>query len=231
MKRKILCSSFFAVFTLSGCTIQQTQVTSPAFDQQLHRNVPTYSNGSIWQTSTIALIEDGKARRIGDIVTILITETSSASKQAKTATGRSAEMSAGVPAFMGLEGAGILLNNLGGNEANLSKLIDASASSKFDGSGSTSRSETLNATISAKVIDLLPNGNLRIEGRRNIKVNNEEQIVTIQGTIRQRDITAANTVNSIYVADAQISYSGEGIISDRQKPGWLMNVVDKVWPF
>jgi len=77
----------------------------------------------------------------------------------------------------------------------------------------------------------LPNGNLRIEGRRNVKVNNEDQIVMVRGTIRPRDITPENTINSIFVADAQISYSGEGIISDRQKPGWLMNVIDKLWPF
>lgn len=206
-------------------------MTSPSFDQQLQRPAPTYNNGSIWQASSVALAEDGKARRVGDIVTIIVTETASASKEAATATGRSSGLSAGIPAFMGLEGAGILLNNLGGKEANLSKLIDATASSKFDGSGSTSRKETLTATITAKVIDLLPNGNLQIEGRRNVRVNNEDQIVTVKGTIRQRDITAENTINSIYVADAQITYSGEGIISDRQKPGWLMNVIDRLWPF
>ncbi len=221
----------FSALMLPACAVQKTKISSPTFDQQLHKPTPAYANGSIWQVTSVSLTEDGKARRIGDIVTIVVSETASASKQAKTATGRSSDISAGIPAFMGLEGAGIILNNLGGKEANLSKLISASASSKFDGSGSTSRSETLTATISAKVIDQLPNGNLRIEGQRNVKVNNEDQIVTIQGTIRQRDITADNTINSIYVADAQISYSGEGIISDRQKPGWLMNVVDVVWPF
>ncbi len=219
------------LFILSGCAVQQAEVVTPSFDQQLTKPTHNYSNGSIWQASSVSLTEDGKARRIGDIVTIIITETASASKQAATATGRSSELSAGIPAFMGLEGAGIVLNNLGGKEANLSKLIDASASSKFDGSGSTSRKETLSATISAKVVDVLPNGNLKIEGRRNVKVNNEDQIVTVRGTIRQRDISAENTINSIFIADAQISYSGEGIISDRQKPGWLMNLVDLLWPF
>lgn len=219
------------LFFMGGCVVQQTEVVTPTFDQQLKQPVRNYSNGSIWQASSGSLAEDGKARRIGDIVTIVITETASASKAASTATGRSTTMSAGIPAFMGLEGAGIILNNLGGKEADLSKLISASNSSKFDGSGSTSRTETLNATITAKVVDVLPNGNLNIEGRRNVKVNNEDQIVTIKGTIRPRDITAENTINSVYVADAQISYSGEGIISDRQKPGWLMNVIDKLWPF
>jgi len=212
---------------LSGCVVQQTEVVSPSFDQQIKPPAQNYSNGSIWQASTIALTEDGKARRIGDIVTIIVTETASASKEAATATGRSSKISAGIPNMLGLEESKIITSNF----ADLSKLLNASASSSFDGSGSTSRKETLTATISAKVIDVLPNGNLKIEGRRNVKVNYEEQIVTVKGTIRQRDITAENTINSIYVADAQISYSGEGIISDRQKPGWLMNVLDKLWPF
>ncbi|MDK9716768.1 MAG: flagellar basal body L-ring protein FlgH [Trichlorobacter sp.] len=212
---------------LSGCVVQQTEVVSPTFDQQLKPPVQSYSNGSIWQASSIALTEDGKARRVGDIVTIIVTETASASKQAATATGRSSQISAGIPNMLGLEESKIITSNF----ADLSKLLNASASSKFDGSGSTSRKETLSATISAKVVDVLPNNNLKIEGRRNVKVNYEDQIVTVKGTIRQRDITAENTINSIYVADAQISYSGEGIITDRQKPGWLMNVLDKLWPF
>jgi len=219
----IICVSIM----MSGCVVQQTEVMSPTFDQQLKPPVQTYSNGSIWQASSVALTEDGKARRIGDIVTIIVVETASASKQAATATGRSSEISAGIPNMLGLEESKIITSNF----AALSKLINASASSKFDGSGSTSRKETLSATISAKVIDVLSNGNLKVEGRRNVRVNNEDQIVTVKGTIRQRDITAENTINSIFVADAQISYSGEGIISDRQKPGWLMNVVDKLWPF
>ena len=224
MKRFLVALS---ALMLSGCVVQQTEVVSPSFDQQLKPPAQNYSNGSIWQASTIALTEDGKARRIGDIVTIIVTETASASKQAATATGRSSKISAGIPNLLGLEESKIITSNF----ADLSKLLNASASSSFDGSGSTSRKETLTATISAKVIDLLPNGNLKIEGRRNVRVNYEDQIVTVKGTIRQRDITAENTINSIYVADAQISYSGEGIISDRQKPGWLMNVLDKLWPF
>lgn len=216
-----------AALMTAGCVVQQTEVVSPSFDQQLKPATPSYSNGSIWQTASIPLTEDGKARRLGDIVTIVITENATASKQATTATGRSSEISAGIPNMLGLEGASILTKNF----ADLSNLINASASSNFDGSGSTTRKESLSATITAKVVDVLPNSNLLIEGRRNVKVNNEDQIVTVRGTIRQRDITAENTINSIFVADAQITYSGEGIISDRQKPGWLMNVIDKLWPF
>jgi flagellar L-ring protein precursor FlgH len=136
-------------------------------------------------------------------------------------------MTAGTPNLLGLEKTGIFKNNF----ADLSKILNISNSSKFAGAGSTSRQENLNATITARVIDVLPNGNLLIEGRRNIKVNEEDQIIVLEGTIRSRDIAQDNTVNSIYVADARISYSGRGIISDRQSPGWLMNILDKIWPF
>lgn len=212
---------------LCGCAVQKTEIATPSFDAQVRQPPPNYSNGSIWQASSVSLMEDGKARRLGDIVTIIISEQASASKEAKTGTSRESSMSAGIPAFMGIQESKILTSNF----TDLSNLINANASSSFDGSGSTSRKETLTATISAKVIAVLPNGNLQLEGRRNVKVNNEDQIVIVSGTVRQRDISADNTVSSAYLADARISYSGEGIISDRQKPGWLMNIVDKIWPF
>jgi flagellar L-ring protein precursor FlgH len=136
-------------------------------------------------------------------------------------------MSAGMPGMFGLENTGVFKNNF----SDLAKILNASNSSKFAGSGSTSRQENLNATITARVVDVMTNGNLLIEGRRNIKVNEEDQIIILEGTIRSRDIALDNTVNSIYIADARISYAGRGIISDRQSPGWLMNFLDKIWPF
>ncbi len=211
---------------LGGCVTQTVQVKTPTFDQQLPRPQTDYSSGSIWQAHSSGFTEDFKARRRGDIVTIVITETASASKEANTDTSRNSTINAGIPYFMGLEKAGVIKNNV-----DLSKLLNANVESTYKGAGSTSRKESLNATISAKVIDVLPNNNLLIEGRRNVKVNNEDQVIIIEGTIRPSDIGSDNTVNSIYVADARISYGGKGIISDRQSPGWLMNVVDKLWPF
>lgn len=212
---------------LGGCITQTTEVKTPSFDQQLHKAPADYSNGSIWQGTSVSLTEDYKARRKGDIVTILIVENASASKAAATDTKRATAISAGIPNFMGLEAAPMFSRNLG----DLSKLLNASTDSTYAGSGSTSRKETLNATISAKVIDVLPSGNLQIEGRRNVKVNNEDQIIIVEGTVRPSDIGADNIVNSGFVADAKITYTGKGIISDRQRPGWLMNIIDKVWPF
>jgi len=170
-------------------------------------------------------MDDFKARSKGDTVTVVISETASASKEATTGTSRESAVAAGIPNFMGLEKAGI------NKWMDLTKLVNASASSKFDGSGSTTRKENLNATITARVIDVLPNGNMLIEGRRNVLVNHEDQIIVLTGLVRPRDITPDNLINSSMIADARITYSGKGVISDRQQPGWLMGVVDKVWPF
>lgn len=219
--------AIMAAAVLNGCVTQTAEVKTPSLDQQIQKPLSDYSNGSIWQAGSTSLTDDFKARRKGDIVTILISETASASKEAKTDTKRGSAVNAGIPNFMGLEKVGLLKNNIG----DLSQLINASVDSKYGGSGSTSRQERLNATISAKVTEILPNGNLMIEGRRNVKVNNEDQIIVIEGTVRPSDIGPDNVISSSYIADAKISYTGKGIISDRQSPGWLMNIVDKVWPF
>jgi flagellar L-ring protein precursor FlgH len=215
------------LFLLSACSIQSSEVRTPTFDEQLQQARPNYANGSIWQDNSAAFTEDFKARKKGDTVTVVITEQASASKQASTGTSRGSSISAGVPNLMGLE------TNMTGirNWMDLSKLINASYDSKYDGSGKTTREENLKATITAKVIDVIGNGNLIIEGKRNVKVNNEDQVIVLTGTVRTRDISADNVVNSIYIADARINYSGKGVISDRQRPGWLLNILDVVWPF
>jgi flagellar L-ring protein precursor FlgH len=194
-------------------------------EQQLDKPRVSYSNGSLWQGAGGSLVDDFKARGKGDILTIVISETASASKEATTGTSRASDIAAGIPNLMGLEKAGI------NKYMDLSKLMNASVSSKYNGSGSTTRKENLNATITARVIDVLANGNMLIEGRRNVLVNNEDQIIILTGTVRPRDVTPDNLVNSNLIADARIAYSGKGIISDRQQPGWLMGVIDKVWPF
>ena len=212
---------------LSGCAVERTAIKTAGFEEPQPKPPADYSNGSIWQSTSAGLTDDLKARRRGDIITVVISETASASKEAKTGTSRDSTISAGIPRLMGLENTGIFKNNF----ADLSKILNASTNSSFKGSGSTSRQENLNASITARVVDVQTNGNLMIEGRRNIRVNEEDQIIVLEGTVRSRDIAPDNTVNSIFVADARISYSGRGIISDRQSPGWLMNILDKIWPF
>ena len=211
---------------LCGC-VSQPEVRSVSLDDQLDVPRHSYANGSIWQASSGGLVDDFKARRKGDIVTVVITEQASASKEASTGTERSSSMSAGIPNLLGLEGKITGISNW----MDLNNLINASNSSSFDGSGSTMRRENLTATISTRVIEVLPSGNFLIQGRRNVRVNNEDQIIILEGTVRPRDITSDNTVNSSYIADARITYGGKGIISDRQQPGWLMGILDRIWPF
>ena len=224
-KKTARCAFICLAPLLAACTIQSSEVKSTRFDELIPKTQMTYASGSLWQASSSGLAEDMKARQRGDLITVLISEQASASKQASTGTQRDSTISAGIPNILGLEKTPIK------SWADLSNLLNASYSSKFAGTGSTSRAETLQATISAKVVDVLANGNLQIEGRSSVKVNEEDQIIVLTGTVRTRDISTDNTVSSALIADAKIAYTGKGIISDRQHPGWLMNFFDKFWPF
>jgi flagellar L-ring protein precursor FlgH len=210
---------------MAACAHQPQQSKFPALQQQLEKPRPNYASGSIWQVSSGGLVEDFKARVRGDIITVIITEESSASKQASTGTSRTTAVAAGMPNLVGLETTAIK------KYMDLNKLANADASSKYDGSGSTTRKDNLNATITARVVDVLANGNLLIEGRRNVIVNHEDQVIVLEGTVRPRDISAENFVNSAHISDARITYSGKGMVSDPQSQGWLMTIVNYVWPF
>lgn len=214
-----------ASFLLSACSHQTSEVKSPTFDEQIPKPQMNYASGSLWQDSSAGPAEDVKARKRGDIITVVISEQSSASKQANTSTERASSITAGIPNLLGLENTGIK------NWADLSNLLTANFDSKFAGTGSTARTGSLTATISAKVLEVMGNGNFMIEGRRNVKVNNEDEIIILTGTVRSRDISQDNSIFSSQIADAKITYSGKGILSDKQKPGWLMNLMDAVWPF
>jgi flagellar L-ring protein precursor FlgH len=212
------------IMLMTGC-VQSTDIRKPLPEQNMVRPVPSYGGGSLWQNASSGLVEDMKARRVGDIVTVVITEQASASKEASTDTKRSSSAGASMNNLLGLENKGIF------NSMDLSNLIKAGYDSTYDGSGKTTRNENLQASITARIMEVLPNGNLMIEGRRNVKVNNEDQEIVLEGTVRPRDIGANNVVNSIHIADARISYTGKGVVSDRQRPGWLMTLLEKVWPF
>ncbi|MBF0625055.1 MAG: flagellar basal body L-ring protein FlgH [Magnetococcales bacterium] len=180
--------------------------------------------GSIWQSSDRnTLFLDDKARNIGDLVTVRIAEQASAKKNAKTELLRESESKVDMGGMFGLTKA----LQMGG----LSKLIDkATLSGDHDhtGEGTTTRSGTLNATISCIVTEVLPNGNLRVEGRRDITVNNENQYVILSGIIRPEDIAGDNSVQSYQVADARIEYSGDGDIDDQQQPSWFSRFMSTI---
>ncbi len=225
--RHMLLHILLWALLLTGCAVEKTEVKTAGYEDPAPKPVSDYSSGSIWQASSINLTDDLKARHRGDIITVVISEVASASKAANTGTSRDSSMGAGMSNMLGLENVGVVKNNF----KELANIIKASANTSFKGSGSTSRQENLNATITARVVNVQANGNLMIEGRRNVKVNDEDQIIVLEGIVRPRDVLPDNTVNSIYVADARISYSGRGIISDQQSPGWFMNLLNKIWPF
>jgi flagellar L-ring protein precursor FlgH len=186
--------------------------------------------GSLWRENGPLgdLFLSLKARNVGDIVTVEIVESSSASNKAATKTDRGSSLSASVENFLGYEKQ---FSNAKKNQFNPFGTIKGGMESAFDGSGQTERSGTLIASITATVTEILPNGNLRIVGSRHVMVNNEKQFITLSGIIRPRDISPGNVIRSTYISDAKIAYSGVGIIDDRQRPGWLASLINCIWPF
>jgi len=189
----------------------------------------TDTGGSLWHEDAplTAMFSDQKARSVGDIITIRISESSDATNEASTETDRSSSLGAGIDSFFGSENSYASTDRF----FNPFSKVAGGVESEFEGTGTTKRSGDLNAYITALVTQVLPNGNLVVTGSREVLINNENQVIQLTGVVRPRDIDADNQVLSRYVADARISYSGSGIIDDRQKPGWLTNIVMNVWPF
>jgi len=218
---------------LGGCATGMHQATTPVRSPDNEAvglaPLPKRPEGTIWQADSILsdLFVNVKARRIGDIITIKIVETSSASNKATTNTGRKSSLTGQIEAFFNLE------KKYASNSNNFNPFakISGGLDSTFEGNGTTSRSGDLSAYITAKVVNVLSNGNLEILGTREIQINNEKQYIMLSGLIRPRDISPENIILSTYISDARIAYSGNGVIHDRQRPGWVARILDKTWPF
>ena len=194
----------------------------------INEPAPPQTAGSLWTESRGGMFVDIKGRTVGDIITVVIIENASASKEATTETDRKSTMSAGITNLLGLEK---YIGQLGNDAINNASLIKASTENDFEGGGKTERKETLTATLTTQVIEVLPNGNLRIEGNKTVTVNNEMQIVKLSGIVRSTDVSPRNIVDSKNILNARIAYVGEGVISDKQQQGWLVRALDQVWPF
>jgi len=187
------------------------------------------SPGSLWnETSALQLLGlEGNARQVGDLITVQITEETATKVDSETSTGRESSTGLGVGAMLGLESSILKANpNMGESIA-----VDVSGERKFRGSGSTARGSAVKATITCEVIQVLANGNLRIWGWKEVRVNRETQYVVLQGVVRPRDIQMDNIVTSDLVAQAQIEITGRGVIADREGPGIGTRILDKIWPF
>lgn len=184
---------------------------------------PEALQGSIYQHGyDLRLFDDPKARRIGDILTIRLSEKTAASKSASTDASKDTSISNSTPTIAGrpVTSGGTPLLEAGVN-----------GSSSFGGSGSSSQSNQLNGLISVTVAGMHPNGNLMVRGEKWMTLNQGQEYVTISGIVRPQDILPDNTVQSTRVADARITYSGKGPVANANRPGWLTRFfMSPKWP-
>jgi len=186
------------------------------------------SANSLWRVGARAFFADQRASRVGDILTVQIEIDDSAKTTNSTSAGRDSSMTAGFPHIMGLESSlGRLLP--GGYDP--SKMIETSSDHASSGSGSVTRKEKISLTVAAIVTQVLPNGNMVIQGTQEVRTNNEMRQLTVAGIVRPEDISAANTIKHTQIAEARISYGGRGDISRQQKTPAGQALVEKFSPF
>ncbi len=213
---------------------EPSRITSMAAAAPESERQAPRQEGSLWRDRAELgdLYSTKKARRVGDILTVRVVESSSATNQAATRTDRESDINAGLTNFLNLEkyypaahvpGNWPYLNPFGA--------IRAEMRNEFDASGTTRRSGNLAATITVRVMEEMPGGRLKIAGSREVLVNNERQYITLTGMIRSADVDWDNTILSTCIADARITYSGVGVLNDRQRPGWGTRLLDLIWPF
>ena len=183
--------------------------------------------GSLWNNVGATMFTDPKAHAVGDLVTVLVAENASATRQLGTKKKKSSSHKTGLNATMGLATAVARKNPT----FTPSTGIDVTDGSSFDGSGQTTNSDTLTASVTSVVTEVFANGNMRIMGRRQVTINHQPQELTFMGVIRSNDIASDNTVPSSKVAQAVISYGGGGELASVAHQGWLSQTLDAVWPF
>lgn len=171
------------------------------------------TDGAIYQAGQqMELFADLKARRVGDVLTIRLTESTAASKSAVTKTAKTTGVNNTGPTILGktitAAGVPIFTTTLSGADS-------------FDGEGSSTQGNSLAGSLTVTVVDVQPNGNLVIQGDKNIRLNQGDEFVHVSGVVRRADIATDNTVTSDKVADAHITYSGRGVIDSSNRMGWL----------
>jgi len=183
--------------------------------------------GSLWSNTGAMIFSDPKANAVGDLVTVLVSENASATRNLGTKKNKKSAHKTSVTAALGYE------TSLAAKNPNFkpSTALDLSNDKSFDGSGSTTNSDTLTASVTSVVTEVFPNGNLRIVGRRQLTINNQPQALTFSGVIRPLDITSGNTIPSSKVAQAVISYGGGGDLASVAHEGWFGQTLDVIWPF
>lgn len=184
-------------------------------------------SGLLWGESTASVFEDNRSRRLGDLLIVRVEEAADANEAASTKTSTDSSTEAGVDNLLGM------VEHWADSHPYVDKaaLVKAVMRSSYKGAGETKRNGSLSATIPVQVKQVMPNGDLFVEGGKTIQINQEETHLYLSGVVRPFDIDMDNTVSSTRVLDARIDFSGRGVVSDKQGPGLLHRGLDAAWPF
>ena len=186
----------------------------------------SYNANSLWRNGSRAFFKDQRASRIGDILTVTVNITDKANIANETQRSRTAKDDSGITDFIGAETLGAQAKKVLPG-----RILTADSTSSSDGKGSVNRQEALQTNVAAVVTQLLPNGNLVVEGKQEIRVNFEIRELIVAGIVRPEDIQSDNTVDSSKIAQARIAYGGRGQITDVQQPRYSQQVMDVLLPF
>ncbi|NNE98263.1 MAG: flagellar basal body L-ring protein FlgH [Pyrinomonadaceae bacterium] len=197
----------------------------PPYDPPVPAYVNPPKNGSLFSDGArdIHLLIDFKARGVGDLVFVNVVETSSAEVASNASRSRDSGTVGGLTSLIsaiplgGAATAGSVVGDLGKRD--------------YKGSGSTDRNSTVRARITARVIEVLPNGDLRIQAVKMVKINKETEQLAVTGIVRKKDIAADNSIPTVAIGDLRVEFNGKGIASKDNAPGWLYRLFDKLNPF
>jgi len=214
------------VLTISACATKPQLQVAPDFVpvRPIISAPPPQDNGGIYQTGySMSLFSDVSAKRIGDLITVVLSENTNATKKASTTTSKDSSVDLPIPSILG-GGVSIDGTNI------LSSSVDASRS--FSGAGDSSQSNSLTGRITVTVAEVLPNGYLMVQGEKRLTLNQGNEHVRFSGIVRPADIRSDNTVMSTSVANAQIIYAGTGMLAEANTEGWLSRFFSSQWwPF
>ncbi len=187
-----------------------------------------FASNSLWRTGSRSFFKDQRARQVGDLVTVRVRVTDKANFNNTTKRARDGSEEFGAGSFFGYENK---TDRFLPDGAKSASLLKADATSSSEGSGSIRRAEEVLTNVAAVITQLLPNGNLVLEGKQEIRVNFEKRELIVAGVIRPEDIESDNTIDSAKIAEARIAYGGQGQITDVQQPRYGQQVIDILLPF
>ncbi|PIE03559.1 MAG: hypothetical protein CSA81_01445 [Acidobacteria bacterium] len=235
MKSKLWIASTVVLFTFNCAVRDHGLFLKPVPEPSPMRvTIPhgkqIYSNGSIFSKANVSasMISDTKAYRVNDIVIVHISESTSAKNSANTSTDKKTERDLGVPSLFGLETSSFPKLN---SNISASSLVSTSTKANHAGKGSTERSGQFQGTVAARVLQVLPNGYLMVQGYKNVQVNGEQGNIYLTGLVNPLLISKNHTISSNQIADLELFYGGKGLVGGTQNPGWLTRLIDVVWPF